>query len=495
MRTNIRDLKDNVDFAIITIREDEFRAVLARFPTSEYAFGKTRYDVGNIQTATESYTFAVIRCIRPGEAEAQRVVEYIKTDLASKLLVLVGIGGACPSADWTLGDVVCATSVHDFSIRAIADGQLDTFHVVGGEMHEAIVGLLRNLPRVVEDLDPWNTREALGREVPRVELNFRGAVYGERAWRDRVRKSIKRHFPDGKPAHPPIATARPVASGSTLMKSTSEMGRWLQQARDLAAVEMELGGVFLAAGREIPILAIRGISDIVGFRRDEEWTRFACESAASFASELIRSGALTDVLASHQSLPKIARFHSGWEPYATKVLQRGLAELFVDVVPLLRSSDAFEVVVSLSLGECPDELEGLSVVVGLKEVTLIPHYDQCKPLPGTRLGQQNRPHPNVKFRAGVWDIIGPRGQNNHLEGEPLGPNALCEIRPFNTRRASLTLVLRSSRQDLEVTSRDPSQPLSVCKQKILQAFLQKCQPRDADGMVIWAQGSVRWRTT
>jgi len=56
---------------------------------------------------------------------------------------------------------------------------------------------------------------------------------------------------------------------------------------------MELGGVFFAArqiDREYPVLAIRGISDIVGFKREEQWTKYACATAAAFAYALVSAG-------------------------------------------------------------------------------------------------------------------------------------------------------------------------------------------------------------
>src|SRR5262249_29370227 len=37
-------------------------------------------------------------------------------------------------------------------------------------------------------------------------------------------------------------------------------------------------------------MSIRGISDVVGFRRDERWTRYACDAAAAFALAFVRSG-------------------------------------------------------------------------------------------------------------------------------------------------------------------------------------------------------------
>src|SRR5258708_37934265 len=41
-----------------------------------------------------------------------------------------------------------------------------------------------------------------------------------------------------------------------------------------------------------PVLAIRGISDIVGYRRDADWTKYACHSAASFTKAFITSSLL-----------------------------------------------------------------------------------------------------------------------------------------------------------------------------------------------------------
>ena len=55
---------------------------------------------------------------------------------------------------------------------------------------------------------------------------------------------------------------------------------------------MELSGVYSAArrmGKEYPILAIRGISDIVGFKRDSAWTKFAFNTAASLFFALLRA--------------------------------------------------------------------------------------------------------------------------------------------------------------------------------------------------------------
>lgn len=58
---------------------------------------------------------------------------------------------------------------------------------------------------------------------------------------------------------------------------------------------MELLGVYQAArtiDRGYPIIAVRGISDIVGFKRREERTAYACYTTASFAKAFIVTGLL-----------------------------------------------------------------------------------------------------------------------------------------------------------------------------------------------------------
>ena len=68
----VRDLRGTVDFAIITIRQDEFEAVLKRFPNEYQVFGRRYYSVGNIGTVNGgSYRVAVTRCTFQGVGEAR----------------------------------------------------------------------------------------------------------------------------------------------------------------------------------------------------------------------------------------------------------------------------------------------------------------------------------------------------------------------------------------------------------------------------------------
>jgi len=162
--------------------------------------------------------------------------------------------------------------------------------------------------------------------------------------------------------------------------------------------------------------------------------------------------------------------------------------------------DTFQLRISLSLAQYPDEIQvdgscALSVRIGLKEAILLPSYENCQPIHGTRLGEEVMPRSNVSFKGGAWHINGPCPRDDHLEGEPLGQEALCTVRSNSTESANLTLMLRSRRKALEVVPEDPETDLSLLKQKILQLFLQKCQPSDTDGFITWGRGSLRRRHT
>jgi nucleoside phosphorylase len=53
---------------------------------------------------------------------------------------------------------------------------------------------------------------------------------------------------------------------------------------------MESAGIYKATnGRNVPFLAIRGISDVVAFKRHPDWTAYACQTAAAFAQAFLRT--------------------------------------------------------------------------------------------------------------------------------------------------------------------------------------------------------------
>ena len=297
MAVDLESFKGKIDFGVISIREDEFVAVLERFAPDQYAMGSQRYEIGRVRTNGGGYyTVAAVRCVEQGQGHAQKVATDLIKDLEPRWLLVVGIGGSMPSMDFTLGDVVCATRVHDFSVHAVKEGAADTYNAGGGPMHPEIQRLLAALPAIVRlQLGGWNSPQAIStlKPVLRVPGANSDRYYGDVEWKAELRRTLLYHFPKGRPPRPPLVTSRSVATSDALVKSTDLLSQWQRYARGVAAVEMELGGVFLAArqiDREYPVLAIRGISNIVGFKREEQWTKYACATAAAFAYALVSAG-------------------------------------------------------------------------------------------------------------------------------------------------------------------------------------------------------------
>lgn len=287
------DLKGKVDIGIITIREDENRAILDRFPTEQFASGRQTYSISTLQTGNgDEYIIASVRCPEQGNLQGNTVTSEMIEDLDPQLILLVGIAGSVPDDDYTLGDVILASRLHDFNIFAsIEDKKQQTsqqFASTGGPMHPMVQNLIGALPAISIHLEEWNTPEALTVLRPEAKVVLKN-LYGDEAWQKKVRQNINRYFGKKSIRQAPIVFTGSIASSDTLVKNTQLVEQWQENSRQIKAVEMELAGVYQAAFRaQKPILAIRGISDIVGFKRSPDWTGYACHSAASFTASFLR---------------------------------------------------------------------------------------------------------------------------------------------------------------------------------------------------------------
>jgi nucleoside phosphorylase len=294
----VKDVFGRVDYGIITIREDEFNAVLDRLPTRStvtggkqfYEFGRAPVDGGGERGV------AVTRCQSQGQAVAQSVTGHMIRDLEPRVLLLVGIAGGVPSDDFSLGDVLLASRVHDFSVSAALQGGMSQLNVGGGPVHRIVEKLLAHLQALLRRMPNWNTLQSVGCPSPGVtipaDLNA-AEVYGPDDWKRKVIDSLRRHFPTEGQRRPPLAAVGPTASSNQLVKDANLVLQWQEAARSFTNIEMELAGVLQAArdadGGEVPVIAIRGLSDIVGFRRHPDWTGYACHSAASLCLAMIKS--------------------------------------------------------------------------------------------------------------------------------------------------------------------------------------------------------------
>jgi len=309
---NINDVKGNVDFGIITVKEEEFLAVRGRFqPIHRLSgkFQKYRYN--------EEYRVAILRCLEQGPVMATTVTRNFIDDLQPRWLLLVGIAGGVPGNEFTLGDVMLASRLHDFSVSASVQGQGTELNVGGGRIHPDAAALLADIPGA-EELEGWNTEDYIAMKKPVVEPAadlMDKSYYGNDEWQKKVLNSLMHHFPSDEPPRLPIYRVGPCASSGILVKDADLLQQWQDAARSISHVEMELSGVYEAAWQpHIPLVAIRGLSDVVGYKRSGAWTDYACHTAAAFAAALVRSG-LVDLTSGETNARK-----PRWNPTTGDVL-------------------------------------------------------------------------------------------------------------------------------------------------------------------------------
>jgi internalin A len=291
------DVPRAIDFGIITIKEEEFVAVERSFAPVRYVNMSKRNYLHSQVVGRDGRRRDVLiaRCLEQGQSDAQQCTNDLIQDANPKWILVVGIAGAFPVDEYSLGDVILASRIHDFAVTAAVEGRREQ-SPKGGAVHPDVARLLEMIPSraCLARLGDWNGSAALAMPKPNVTvpkgLSAR-AYYGAASWARKVRDSLNANFPHGTPARLPLYRVASVASANVLVKDTKLAKEWKLAARGVGHVEMELGGVYVAAQRaNKPVLSVRGISDVVGLRRSSAWTEYACQSAAAFSRSLVASG-------------------------------------------------------------------------------------------------------------------------------------------------------------------------------------------------------------
>jgi nucleoside phosphorylase len=335
-----------IDIGILTIREDEFRAVLQVFPDGHGIY-KGRHREYTLRTADAGqgarYRLAVLRQIEQGNGEAQEAARDLIDDLQPSLLLVVGIAGGLPSDDICLGDVVLSTRVLDFSLEARKFREHTTYNVGGGPIFKSIAAGIANLSARESELGIW------WEELPsKPSVTWAPSrLYGPTVWRRQVRGSLKSHFGKGLPAKPPTFSAGAIASSDRLVKDPKVLFPWITTARGILAIEMESAGVHRATRDRTPMLSIRGLSDIVGLKRHDAWTKYACAAAAAFARGYLRTRPVKlrespELTSAATVLPR-EKAEGGPDPRAAD-----LEEGFANLIPLRLFPDSLYVAPALS---------------------------------------------------------------------------------------------------------------------------------------------------
>lgn len=281
---DVASVEGTIDVGILTIREDEFAAVLHHFPVNALALGRRQYNLSNLNgSGGLSRRIAVIRCTEQGGREAQAAAHDFLDELRPKWLLVIGIAGGRPSTEFAPGDVVISSRVYDFSVEAVLKDGERQYNLGGGPLHPQAANAAANLTASMGNSD-WNSPKMIPPKRPSLVIT-KDRLEGPENWRRMVKESLSNQVGRKRPQ----AIAGPIASSDRLLRNAEVFGVWLKVARQVYAVDMESAGIYRAAyARQVPFLAIRGISDIIGLKRDDpRWTTYACCSAAAFAYDFV----------------------------------------------------------------------------------------------------------------------------------------------------------------------------------------------------------------
>lgn len=274
------------DVGIVTMKEEEYEALLDKFePTSHFAGANRDYEVATLTTDRGDCRVAITRCGQQGNSFAQTAAMEMLSDVKPRFLLVVGIAGGVPTVDFCLGDVVLSSYIQDLTLEdtGTAPGK-ERYNALGGPLHPSASRIVERLRAVERSEVDWNTDDSIACERP----GLNGVHTTDDAdWNASIDEALRQHAK----RRSPIGTAQKIASSDRLIKAPELLQRWRQVLKAVAAVEMESAGAYVPCQRnDVPFLAIRGISDIVGWRRDEAWTLYACHTAAAYTKMLVRSG-------------------------------------------------------------------------------------------------------------------------------------------------------------------------------------------------------------
>jgi nucleoside phosphorylase len=269
------------------MKREEFDAVLEHFslqaeaPRPDLA---SKYKFRRASAHGRARTVAITRCVEQGTGEAQTIANQAIKDLQPALILVVGIAGMPPSTDLFLGDVVLGTHVHDFNLAAeTSRGQEFAEH--GMSPPHWFTRYVCTLDLQTELAD-WYSPLANRPKIAASSLEFTSP---NAEWNGRISACVNHHADRATPK----VLDGPIASSDDLLKNPESLRKRLAVDRRIIAVEMESAGVARACNNvgkteaPVPFLPIRGISDIVGLKRDYAWELYACQSAALFAARFV----------------------------------------------------------------------------------------------------------------------------------------------------------------------------------------------------------------
>jgi nucleoside phosphorylase len=251
---------------IFTALQLEYNAVVAHLPDRESVrVDTTRFEAGIFRGDAADWKVYVAE-IGPGNTATGVEVASAAAALDPALVLFVGVAGSVKPDDLCRGDVIIADRVYNIhsgkDTWSDAEGSLHLPRPVSFPAAHGIVQLAMAVRR-----ENWTT-ELAGIYPTAEALNING-------------KS-------------PHAEIKAIAAGEVVHADNRSqlMEKVRRQLNDVGAVDMESFGLYEAAHvKNLPALAIRGISDSVGDKQpgtDANWQPRAASHAAGFAFALLR---------------------------------------------------------------------------------------------------------------------------------------------------------------------------------------------------------------
>jgi len=192
-----------VDFALITIRPDEFAAVLQRFRTKvEKGKSGRTYGISQVPTKTgKNCSVAVVRCSEQGNDAAQQVANDVINDLDPQMLLVVGIAGGKTKCDYVVKELGFDACIDYKAGNLLADlrehcpkGVDVDFENVGGVILDTVLRVMNLFSRIVVCglIAEYSATEPYGYKMLRSVLvnriKMQGMIFFD--WKDRYSEAL-----------------------------------------------------------------------------------------------------------------------------------------------------------------------------------------------------------------------------------------------------------------------------------------------------------------
>lgn len=266
-----------VDFVIITALEEERDAVLSKLPDHRKVRPSQEdvrvYFMSDLPAAYpdgEGVTYQVVVMLLPGmgRVNAMAATSDAIRRWNPRYVVLVGIAGGVAARGVNLGDILVSDQVVDYELQK----QTSEKDEVRWEVYRADQRLLEAARNLGED--DWQESLTTTRPASGVTSRHIG----------------------------------PVASGDKVVAFGDILAKYRDTWPKLVGVEMEAGGAAAAAHQAAQrpgFFMVRGVSDLADEQKGspdvEKWRSYACDSAASYAIALMRSGPIPPTSSVHTS--------------------------------------------------------------------------------------------------------------------------------------------------------------------------------------------------